>query len=56
MTKTQLDEEIWNINDKITDWKYEVKLSGKEEDALQDLFRAYERLAQKLFLLTNKDI
>ena len=55
MKKTELDEEIWTIENKITDWKYEVKLSGKEEDALQDLFRAYDRLVQKLFLLTAKE-
>ena len=56
MNKTELDEAIWSINNQLTDWKYDVKLSGKEEDALQDLFREYERLARKLFLLANKDI
>ena len=54
MKKTELDELIWDIDNKITDWKYEVKLSGKEEEELQDILRSYEQLVRKLFLLTDK--
>jgi len=54
MTSLELDVLVWRIEEKLTEWKYDVKLSGKEEEALQDLFREYEQLARKLLLLTNK--
>jgi len=54
MKESELNQDIWSIENKLTQWRYDVKLSGKEEEDLQDLFREYEQLARKLFLLTNK--
>ena len=56
MTNNELDEYLWAIERKITDWKYDVKLSGKEEEMLQDILREYERLAKKLFTYQTKEI
>jgi len=53
MKESELNESIWSISNQLADWKHDVRLSGKEEDALQDLFREYEQLARKLFLFTK---
>ena len=54
MTEDELKEHLWEIERKIMDWKYDVKLSGKEAEILLDILIEYEQLAKKLQNKINK--
>ena len=54
MTEQELDDYLYELERKITDWKYDVKLSGKEEEMLRDILKEYEQLAKKLQNKINK--